>query len=560
MTTEPRLDESDGLADIPDYTREQIENEEEAEREGYVSPADNEDGDSSKSGSSSRHKGSEDPWIGTTLEGKGSKLKKTPADWPLNDFGIGVRISNLYHHRMRAVGKFWWLYSEGVWVMEEDKDGEGGEVGKDCIWSLFAREGKFYSDIAPLNEKGKPMPSDREKFKSWCTKRQTATSLSASLKCARSEPRLRVKTGAFDFHPEALNVANGVLTVATGTLAPHDPELLLTKKTRAAWRPGAECPTWDKLMARQFPDEKERAFAETVLAYASLLEGNPRKKIILLLGKRDSGKSRVVNILKYLLGTYAKSFEMSLLRGKHSAGPRPDLALRLGCRLLITAEAEDGGVLRADVLKRQAGEDEVSARMCYANTEIERVPGYTLMLALNSMPEITGADLAFAQRLWVLNFDNTVPDGEMIKDMAKLLEAEADGILYRLVTRLQEESILDSPPARFLLASAAAFNEANKLLDFIDSVSIKDESGVMSNSELGKLYQSWCYELHIPERDRLNDVHLGRELAKLGWMAEQKARRYQGKVQRVRVGRRMRTVAEGAEAYLEYADEGLGDV
>ena len=53
---------------------------------------------------------------------------------------------------------------------------------------------------------------------------------------------LTTDPAAFDAHPDLLNTPSGVVDLTTGELHPHDPRLLLTRITSAAYRPGARHP------------------------------------------------------------------------------------------------------------------------------------------------------------------------------------------------------------------------------------------------------------------------------------------------------------------------------
>lgn len=564
VLTEPgEGDESVASAYIP-LIEEEIETEKEAEELGVtVNAGDDEDRDSRDKDNGAGDGLSSVAWKGTTLEGQPKLIRPLPR-WTWNDFGMGIRMADLYNHVIRSVASTWWGYHDGVWIMD-DKNGYGAQAyGKEAVWKLEAREARFYSEAQEIDAEGKKVrgSAPREKFIAWAESRQTKVKLAAGMICAASEPLLRSSMSEFDSHPNLLNCANGVLNLTTLEFTAHDPALLMTRITRASWTPGAECPWWDVLIKRQIPDEKERIFFEAALAYACLLDGNLLKRMLLLWGPRDSGKSRVVTILKWLLGSYAKSFDMSLFRGNHTARPRPDLVARLPCRLIICSEPNDGGVLHADVLKKMVGGDEMSGRNLWDNQELDRVPSFTPVLALNECPEVKGADMPLLRRLWVVPFNVTVPDAEQIENLPQLLQAEADGILQRLVSRLKDQDILATVPDRFRDAQLAAFNSMSPLTDFIDEFTVKDPAGIIANRFIGNLYQKWCDERNIGANspERLNDVWLGRELGKLGWEAPPKPMRFEGKVQRVRVGRRLRSVAEGAAAYLHYGAAGVEEV
>ena len=53
---------------------------------------------------------------------------------------------------------------------------------------------------------------------------------------------------AFDVDPDLLNTPSGVVDLRTGTLQPHDPDLLMTKITRGSYRPGDTHLDWEQAL------------------------------------------------------------------------------------------------------------------------------------------------------------------------------------------------------------------------------------------------------------------------------------------------------------------------
>jgi phage/plasmid-associated DNA primase len=298
----------------------------------------------------------------------------------------------------------------------------------------------------------------------------------------------------------------------------------------------------------------EQFWVEVLLAYACLRNSNYLKLIIFLLGVQDSGKTQILNALEHAMGTYAGSFEVTMLRGKYSAGPRPDVVRSMLRRVVITTEAgtdaNKGMALAADHLKRLSGNDVISARMLFKSTYLERVPCFTCLIGLNSMPVISGADLATKRRTIVIPFSVSTPAEKQITDMTERLRGEADGILARLVQRLAFEEVLSDVPPRFAETTTHAFAQSSDIQEFLDIMTEEtgDPNDIVGNDDLLNAYRSYCEQMNIQPSNQLNMRELGMQLSGLGWKSEQEW--YQGRKQRIRRGRKLQLVAEGAAAFL----------
>ena len=467
-------------------------------------------------------------------------------EWPArtwDDLGNGLRLLDHYGHRLRYLTEgrgMWATYTDGVWTWTTGRALADSLTVK-MIEALPTTEAMSYDPDREVDSRGNEQPgtSERDRFLSWVASQRTRVRTDHATAMASKIDTHHCSVLAFDSDPHLLNVANGVLDLRSGDLMDHDPGLLTTKQTVAAVSPLARCPRWDQIMSRQFPDDAERHWVEVLLAYAALREGNYRKLLVLLSGEMDTGKSQLVEALGHALGSYASSFEVSLLRDTGNvAKPRPDVVKRMRMRLVYTTEANDKP-LGASFIKRVTGGDSMSARDCYSNSETSGRPSWTPVLAVNVAPEITGFDLATKRRIIVVDFPNTVPLAEQVREMPELLRGEADGILARLVAALRDEKLLDEVPARFQNSTAAATDEMSPVAAFMAEETRVEEGAIEANSSIGRHYQNWCNRKNILEKDRLSDDSLGRALAGLGWLPEAKTRWVNGKKQRVRVGRKL---------------------
>lgn len=85
----------------------------------------------------------------------------------------------------------------------------------------------------------------------------TNRSIDAVIKELPSVPGVPARADEFDSRPELLSVANGTVNLRLGTLHPHTPADMITKRLDVAYRPEAECPRWDRFLMEVFPHHPE---------------------------------------------------------------------------------------------------------------------------------------------------------------------------------------------------------------------------------------------------------------------------------------------------------------
>ena len=139
--------------------------------------------------------------------------------------------------------------------------------------------------------------------------------MSGALTLASTEESVVVTPDDLDADPFLINCPNGVLDLRTGELMKHDPALLLTKMTAAAYRPNVAGLEFSKFLARVQPEEDMRAFLARLLGHA--LEGRVIEHVLPIFhGDGGNGKSTLVNAVMAALGDYAGPADPDLLTAR----------------------------------------------------------------------------------------------------------------------------------------------------------------------------------------------------------------------------------------------------
>ena len=391
------------------------------------------------------------------------------------------------------------------------------ETNRADTWvSILARDG--------VDEKDPRMVAavaDAKAARAFAKSAQSARTIRAALELLRGEPGVHVPADQWDARPDLLSVGNGTVELrdsGEAKLREHRREDRLTRITRADYRPRADRVEWDRFLADVLPDEAVRARVQKLAGY-SLQGGNPERLLIVLLGQTTTGKSTFVEALAHALGEYGGGFDLGLFRGTADGGtPRADLVAALPRRFLQTTEASDRWELHADAIKRLTGGDTIAARQLYSRVVVERRPAFTAWLATNAAPRIIGADDALWRRLEVLPFDTKITKED--PGLARRLRDDyADAVLAWAVEgwKAYAREGLGPAPAACLAAAARLRTDLSLVDTWLAERCDTDPDATAPPQALADDWQSWCTAMHVPERERVSSVALGRALTARGY-------------------------------------------
>lgn len=112
----------------------------------------------------------------------------------------------------------------------------------------------------------------------------------------------------FDIDTRAINCLNGELHLKEGTwhLQPHDKHNYRTTQIPIAYDPQATAPRFEQFLEEIFQgdeDTEERKITVCELLGYSLLTSCEFEKFVILLGNGSNGKSVLLHVVEYLVGT-----------------------------------------------------------------------------------------------------------------------------------------------------------------------------------------------------------------------------------------------------------------
>lgn len=144
---------------------------------------------------------------------------------------------------------------------------------------------------------------------------------------------------------------------------------------------------------RIFPDESTRKQIEAVVG-SFLSIGNPMKKLVLLLGRGDNGKSAFVSrLLKLTLGDYFGVVPVQVLteRNQGADSCNPSLSANRKRRCIALNEGEKRMRLNSGVTKSLTGNDDIQFRNLYRQPTCARFHATMLYLS-NVAPQLESGE------------------------------------------------------------------------------------------------------------------------------------------------------------------------
>lgn len=312
---------------------------------------------------------------------------------------------------------------------------------------------------------------------------------------------LTASADAFDREACAINLRNGTLRVAKGgsdgyvTLHPHRREDRMTKLATVDYDRSATCPVYDAFLARVQPDAR---MVRHLHAWGGLsLTALPVAKLSFWYGTGRNGKSTAVDAWAHLMGDYAQTIpiESFLDQGRSRRGGEasPDIAALPNVRALRTSEPERGSKLAEGLIKLVTGGEPMRAR--HLNKDFfEFRPVFKLTMQGNYKPKVDGTDEGLWARLLIVPWTVMIPEGERDTGLPAKLQAEASGILNRLLDGLCD--YLDhglNPPDEVIEATQEYREQSDPIGRFLAECCDRTDGAAREEAKgLYVLYAAWA--------------------------------------------------------------------
>lgn len=353
--------------------------------------------------------------------------------------------------------------------------------------------------------------------------------IDSMLRELRALPGVFASYEDFDQHPHLLAVANGIVNLETGDLAPYGPDtrdLYLMRRVEVPYVKGARCPRWEKFVDEVFSHFPHTdagrhsglpAFMQRLIGYG-VTGHTTEQALAVLYGGGSNGKGVLLETLTGLLKGITVTTPFSTFEAKPSGGIPNDIAALKGSRLVMASEGEQGRPMAESLIKRLTGGDTISARFMRKEF-FEFTPTFLIVLATNYKPAFRGQDFGLWRRLKLVPFTRTFSLSDRDPHLtskflgrrvpsAAYLEGEdygdgPAGILAWIVegARVWHVDGLAAPPV--VAGATEEFKEtSDKLGDFYEHYLVRDPDGRISGKDVWALYREWADEEDLPGRER----------------------------------------------------------
>ncbi|WP_161881914.1 phage/plasmid primase, P4 family [Deinococcus alpinitundrae] len=290
-----------------------------------------------------------------------------------------------------------------------------------------------------------------------------------------------------DLGPYHLNVTNGLLDLASGTLHEHSPEFFSTIQSAASYRPGVVPYEWLDFLFEAIPDAADRRRLQQFAGLCLTGDTSPQRAL-LLVGEGGTGKSTFTRILSAVLGSLATGSALENIRdGSFLVGTL------VGKRMCVVSELQRN----VDWLpfKRITGEDKIAVDV--KNKTPYTVKLDTKLIILSNTIPLLGDDAtntSLMRRFLPVAFNVKPATPDPLLEARLTAPDELAGVLNWMIDGLRslQAGAMQFPGDGLNDLTREIVEESNKVIEFLRESCAP--SGEIKSGELYAAYEEWCFK------------------------------------------------------------------
>jgi putative DNA primase/helicase len=388
------------------------------------------------------------------------------------------------------------------YISEASKSGEKDKIAElqDRQKSIYKRAGRLRSDRGRTN----------------------------CLKFAHTNPAnaLAIKGDELDINPMLFACKNGVIDLRTGELRPGRQDDLISKASPVEFTGvTTPAPNCEKALGEIFGGNN------SMINYLGRLFGygmtglTVERFMPIFYGGGNNGKTTIVEIISYIMGSLASPIEAEMLldqgHAKSSGAASPEIMAMRGLRLAFASETDQGRRFSTSRVKWLIGSDTMIGRFLYEKQAVAFIPTHKLILLTNHKPDVSGDDDSFWEKIHLVPFPFSFvlrkPEKDYERPADKYLRqkllTEASGILAWLVRgcmQWQEKGL--APPAVVIDASKEYRRDEDLIGHFINECCYESSDAETSAKNLYDCFKKW-WEINV-SRKALSQKRFGGMMVK----------------------------------------------
>ena len=452
---------------------------------------------------------------------------KHPTDW---DFA--KVLHQLYKHHSACVSikkDLWYKYVNHRWVEDESGNLLRSEISTSLHNIYLAKQLK----LIELNNSGTVDVNSKEHSANNALGSKIGDICDSLRKRAVKDNIMREARELFydqdflnkiDDNPKLLGFENGVIDFSTKTFRHGQPDDYISKST------GIDYVKLDKkkhaehigfietFFSQLFPIKERRDYMWDHCA-SMLIGENKDQSFNIYNGVGRNGKSMLIKLLEYSLGSYKETVPISIITQKRNSvgSTSSEIVLLKGARLAVMQESSKGERLNEGVMKEITGGDPLQGRALYKDC-ITFIPQFKFVAMTNNLLNVGSNDDGTWRRICVVKFESKFcpkkefekgkpHQYEIDKSLSEKLKVWAPVFMSMLVERAYITNGLVEKCDDVMASSGKYRKSQDCFTQFAEDKIVTAKGNFLTYEEVTQEFKSW-YLLHYSR----NNVPRGVEL------------------------------------------------
>lgn len=358
----------------------------------------------------------------------------------------------------------------------------------------------------------------------------------------RLYPSVGVKNDVWDADKHYLNCPDGTYNLKTREMMAHNPAHLITKMTRVSPRFDYEDSIWVKAISTWFGgDAIEIGYIQTL--FGLFLTGETKDECVAMwIGKSGAGKSKMTEILDYILGDYAQTATDTAFLEVRYHPHQEEIARMRGKRLVFIHEVE--GYLNLRRVKSIASGESTSASF-KGKDSFQFNPEAKIWFVGNEAPPTKSSGRELKRRFHVYEFVRQIEEKDVDLELRTKLRDKADHILGWMIdgaVKYYKDGLTRSP--HVIESTNRYFADADIIEQWMEEYCIVDQSAIAPVATLFESFDIWSDDARV--KAKLDKGRFSQRVKAKGYVLDRKTLVKGKPAVRVVLGLRLRENEETA--------------